>query len=329
MIHMYEVEQALSLKEYINKVSINLLRNVERASHYLSLEPPKDIVISLNKFRECEGDCPNICGVYDCEREEILISLPCAADTPNPPETIIRTLAHVLIHHCQHVSGLVCKGRYSCKEFEREKSTFPYLLRPYEAEALLGEESIARALEPFLKATISEMLSLVAFKIKISNPPPFKTYLLYVEPGGKGELKGPGFVAELAGRVQINTPVLLFWPEGTFIRGEASVSILRGISAGFYVFLDDFAVDFYYRLRNRYKLGERGVKDYMRIGEWLQSISPERVEKYKAGYIGVTFPANASDDGLTVVRVVISEKTWPFDCFISELKLSKEDQETI
>ena len=326
---MYEVEQALSFKKYINKVSSGLLRNIERACRDLGLEPPKGVAVSLNKFRECEGDCPNICGVYDCEREEILISLACAADTPNPAETLIRTLAHVLIHRCQHVPGRMCEGSYSCKEFEREKSTLPYFLRPHEAEALLREEGVAGVLESFLKAAISEMLNLVAFSIKISNPPPFKAHLLYVEPGGKGELRGPGFVAELAGRVQINTPVLLFWPEGTFIRGEISVNILRGISAGFYVFLDDFAVDFYYRLRNRYKLGERGVKDYMRIGEWLQSISPERVEKYKAGYIGVTFPANASDDGLTVVRVVISEKTWPFDCFISELKLSKEDQETI
>ena len=207
-----ELEQSLFLERLLLQLSDKLAQEVVKASAAAGISPPKRVLLSLRGFDECLGEeCwSEICGYYDCEREEVVLSLLCAAGRGDRTEALLKAAAHELVHRCQHAAGPLCRVHRTCNELHVLNAMLPYKRRPHEIEAYEREGELAEALRPYLERPIKELWDALSVRVEILNPPPFKAHLLYVEPGGRGELRGPGFVAELAGAVHASEPVLIY-----------------------------------------------------------------------------------------------------------------------
>jgi uncharacterized protein (DUF2267 family) len=114
------------------------------------------VEVSLRRFTEPEvkggseeyASITIICGYYDPEKKQIVLSYPCITDEPNHVTAALRTLAHELIHHCQftcltHLCREVCEERLTISDAHRISEMLPYTLEPYEIEAYMKQDSVA------------------------------------------------------------------------------------------------------------------------------------------------------------------------------------------
>lgn len=314
--------QGLYLAALLEELSESATRAVARACAAVGLKPPKRVLLSLRRFEECRGEegCRGVvCGYYDCEREEVVLSLPCAGGV----EGLLRAVAHELVHRCQHVGGSLCRVHYDCNALRRVNTELPYGNRPHEAEAYWKEGEFIEVLRPLLEGPLGEILQALRITLEIRNAPPLKAHVLYVGPGGRGELRGHGFVAELAGRAKVNTPLLLYWPQGVFLEGEISLDLSRGFREDVYIVLGRGATDLYNALRDVYTLEKRGEVDEYRKTYWLMGIDPGQIRRYGEGRFEISL-AEPPEDALAVVKVTVSEKTWPYYQFEKDLKSALE-----
>jgi hypothetical protein len=132
-------------------VSNRITLFVKRVCEDLHLDPDVRVLISLRDFTEDEkldNTSLKICGFYEPDKKLIIISLPCVNKEKNQ---FFRTLAHEIVHHCQHTCNnklcrdLVCKISIHDKDFVKEINTLlPYELRPHEIEAFKMQDEIAK-----------------------------------------------------------------------------------------------------------------------------------------------------------------------------------------
>jgi hypothetical protein len=132
-------------------VSNRITLFVKRVCEDLHLDPDVRVLISLRDFTEDEkldNTSLKICGFYEPDKKLIIISLPCVNKEKNQ---FFRTLAHEIVHHCQHTCNnklcrdLVCKISIHDKDFVKEINTLlPYELRPHEIEAFKMRDEIAK-----------------------------------------------------------------------------------------------------------------------------------------------------------------------------------------
>ena len=132
-------------------VSNRITLFVKRVCEDLHLDPDVRVLISLRDFTEDEkldNTSLKICGFYEPDKKLIIISLPCVNKEKNQ---FFRTLAHEIVHHCQHTCNnklcrdLVCEISIHDKDFVKEINTLlPYELRPHEIEAFKIQDEIAK-----------------------------------------------------------------------------------------------------------------------------------------------------------------------------------------
>lgn len=119
------LRQGLGLVALLEELSDRITKEVSKACEAIGLKPPRRVILSLTRFNECRAQevCQSeVCGYYDCEREEVVLSLPCV----NGARGLLRSIAHELVHHCQHVGGDFCKVYYICEEFRKVDTMLPY-----------------------------------------------------------------------------------------------------------------------------------------------------------------------------------------------------------
>lgn len=141
------------IREASNRVT-DLVRNICRK---LGLDTEIKVSISLKLFeeRDMEGDKDEIvkaviCGYYDPNRKLVVISLPCVISRG----TIVETLAHELVHHCQFACFAetckeICTVSLNPEETEEIREMLPYSIRPHEVEAYNSEAELAQKIKNF------------------------------------------------------------------------------------------------------------------------------------------------------------------------------------
>ncbi|AFA38534.1 hypothetical protein Pogu_0507 [Pyrobaculum oguniense TE7] len=316
-----ELEQGLFLEKLLLRLSDKFTQEVVKASAAIGISPPKRVLLSLRGFHEClgeEGCWGGACGYYDCEREEVVLSLPCAAWRSDRTEALLKTIAHELVHRCQHAGGPECAVRRSCEDMRLLGMVLPYRQRPHEVEAYARQDELAERLRPHLERPIRELWEALTIRLRFSEPPPFKANLLYVEPGGKGELRGPGFTAELAGDVGIGGPILLYWPTSTGLNRELNVD-LASTTGGVYVIVGEGATRAFRALKNMFDISERGEQNPHAPVFWECNTRPEWVRRGEE-YIEIIYPHHATESSLTIVKLRVGEKTLPYHKLMERLQ---------
>ncbi len=344
-----EVASAASLEKYLDALSVKLTAAVRKASRSLGLRPPRRVVLSLRSFRERDvdrfyeeyprelprGARGDVCGFYDCARQEIVVSLACVGREGNRKGALIRTLAHELVHHCQHVGGPVCSLHYTCEDLRRVNLELPYWLRPHEVEAYRREEPVEQRLAHLLAQAVERVLAALDIKLEIHNPPPLRANLLFVEPGGKAELRGPGHVAELRGQVKLEAPVLVHWlndvapSHGEIVKFNSlkgvsiiEIDLVKGIPSDVEVVFGDLAAELYHVLKEKYRLDMRGeVIDKSWEFNWVLYKESDEISVYN-DYVEVeeSYPSTLSDKDFNTmypIRVLIGRKTSTSDELIA------------
>ena len=319
-----ELEQSLFLERLLLRLSDRLTQEVAKACAAAGISPPMRVVLSLKWFNECqrEEECwSEICGYYDCEREEVVLSLPCAARKGDRAEALLRTIAHELVHRCQHAAGPLCRVHRTCNELRLLNVMLPYKQRPHEVEAYAREGELAEALRPYLERPIKELWDALTIRLRFSDPPPFKANLLYVEPGGKGLLSGPGFTAELAGEVGISEPILLYWPTSTGLDKELNVDLVSTSGGGVYVIVGSGATRAFRSLSGfiLFSMIEEAERNPHASLWWEYSIRPEWVRRDEYGDTEINFPYQVTEGSLTIVKLKVSEKTLPYQELMERL----------
>jgi len=155
-------ESSLRALRLLSEVSDNVTALVRGICRRLQLDPDIRVEISIRELREqhvesgSEGEYwggSEVCGYYDHEERLIVLSLPCIYRGGGGSHVrLLETLAHELVHHCQHTCreggcGNLCSVHLCPEEIGRIARLIPYPMRPHEAEAYQRQIRLAREIE--------------------------------------------------------------------------------------------------------------------------------------------------------------------------------------